>query len=448
MFKLSGKLKVFSIILIVLGALGIAYGFMSTPQSTEDVKEIVAAQQAKNKEMHLKHDAEVDQLHRSGFAKKAMQSSEGADQATQESKLNKALHQLQARPYAATFTAAFFFFMIALGVLVFQAIQYIAEAGWPRLLFRVFEGIHSYVLPGSIIVAILVLLAGTHFYPWMDADLVAEDEILQVKSLYLNMPGFIIRMVIYLAIWNGYRYFMTKNSLAQSDMADYTYTRKNYNISVFFVILFGLSESTMVWDWFMSMQPHWFSAMYAWYIFAGLFVSGLTVIALITFYLKQKGHLDFINDSHIHDLAKYIFAFSIFWTYLWFSQFMLIWYANIPEEAAYFVLRMQHYRLPFLITLLFNFVFPILILMNSDFKRIPWFISLVGVFILIGHYIDVYIMVIPSTMGVYGAFGIPEIAGILFFLGLFILIVGTALGKVELRPKGDPYIKESENFEY
>lgn len=448
MFKLPGKLKIFSIILIVLGALGIAYGFMTTPSQPEDVKEIVAAQQAKTSELHLKHDAEIDLIHRSGFARKALDIHDNADFSKDETKLNKALHQLRARPYAAVFIAAFFFFMIALGALVFHAIQYVAEAGWSRILFRVFEGVHSYLLPGSIIVAILVLVAGTYFYPWMDPELVAQDEILQEKSFYLNMPGFIIRMLIYLLIWNVYRYFMTRNSLAQSDMEDYTYVRKNYKMSVYFLVLFGLSESTMTWDWFMSMQPHWFSAMYAWYLFASLFVCGITTIALITLFLKRLGHLDFINDSHIHDLAKYIFAFSIFWIYLWFSQFMLIWYANIPEEAAYFVLRLQHYRLSFLLPLIFNFVFPFLILMNTDFKRIPWFIEFVGVFVLVGHYMALYNMVVPSTVGLYGTFGIPEIAGILFFLGLFILVIGFGLGKVPLRPKGDPYIKESENFEY
>lgn len=448
MFKLPGKLKVFSIILLVLGALGIAYGFITMPSNTDDVKEIVAAQQAKTTELQAQNDSQIDKLHHSGFAEKAMESYENVDYSKDESKLSKALHQLQARPYAAVFMGAFFFFMIALGVLVFQAIQYVAESGWPRLLYRVFEGIHTYVLPGSIIVAIIILVAGTFFYPWMDPELVAKDEILQSKAIYLNTPGFIIRMVIYLLIWNVYRFLMTRNSLAQSDMGDYTYTKKNYNMSVVFLILFGLSESAMVWDWFMSMQPHWYSAMYAWYLFASLFVCGITTIAMITIFLKRLGHLEFINDSHIHDLAKYIFAFSIFWIYLWFSQFMLIWYANIPEEAAYFVLRFEHYRLSFLLPLIFNFVLPFLILINTDFKRIPWFIEFVGVLLLVGHYMALYNMVVPSTVGVYGTFGIPEIAGLLFFLGLFILVVGYGLGKVSLRPQGDPYIKESENFEY
>src|SRR5699024_5253966 len=141
----------------------------------------------------------------------------------------------------------------------------------------------------------------------------------------------------------------------------------------------------MAWDWFMSMEPHWFSALFAWYIFASLFVSGVTMITLITVFLNRRGYLDFVNKSHIHDLAEYVFAFSIFWTYLWFAQFMLIWYANIPEEAAHFVMRIQHYNLLFFGMLITNFVFPIVILMDTDFKRVPWITNFVGICLLVGH---------------------------------------------------------------
>lgn len=441
MYKLSGKLKLFSIILLVIGALGIIYSFVSVPSNEEEAKEIMVAQQPEN-------NAIIDGIQQKGFTQRAMNSIEEVNFLSEEGRVAKALHQLKNRPWASTFTAAFFFFMIALGALVFQAIQYASQAGWSPVLYRVFEGITGYVLPGSIIVALLVVLAGSNFYPWQNADLVAEDEILQVKALYLNKPFFFVRLLIYLGIWNVYRYYQRKNSLEIVDAQTLEPYRQNYTLSVWFLVLFGLSESPMVWDWFMSLTPHWYSALYAWYIFASLFVAGITMITLITIQLKKLGHLEFVNDSHLHDLAKYIFAFSIFWTYIWFSQFMLIWYANIPEEAAHFVLLIQHYKLPFFGMLLINFVFPFLILMNTDFKRIPWLVELTGIIVLVGHYIVIYLAVIPTTMGVYGSFGIPEFAAILFFLGLFIFVVGTELGKVPLEPKGDPYLKESENFEY
>ena len=440
MYKLSGKLKVFSIVLMVIGLVGLTYGFLNTPKTVDDVKEILAAQNShhegesalsENEEAH--NGGFVDQARgEEGYAKAAMEQHESKmDEDHHGNHLEHVLHQMQTKPWSATLVSAFFFFMIALGVLVFYAIQYAAQAGWSPVLFRVMEGITSYLLPGSIIVVLLVLLAGTHFYPWQDEHIVNGDKILEGKSGFLNFPFFVIRAVIYLLGWNLYRYFSRKNSLQESatDLKPY---RKNFKISVFFLLFFIVTESLMSWDWFMSMTPHWYSTLFAWYVFASMFVSAITVLALVTIYLKSKGLVSFINDSHLHDLAKFMFAFSIFWTYLWFDQFMLIWYANMPEEVVYFVLRIQEYNGLFFGMLVLNFVFPILILMNSDFKRVPWFIVIAGIAILVGHYIDIFLLVMPSTVGLNWSFGTTEIASICFFLGLFIFVVGTGLAKVNL----------------
>jgi hypothetical protein len=198
----------------------------------------------------------------------------------------------------------------------------------------------------------------------------------------------------------------------------------------------------------MSVDPHWFSTLFGWYVFACMFVSGITVIALITIYLKSKGLMEFVNNSHMHDLAKFMFAFSIFWAYLWFSQFMLIWYANIPEEVTYFITRMEDYKIPFLGMLVLNFIFPFLVLMNSDYKRIPWFIVMAGIAILVGHYVDVFIMIMPATVGDRWGFGLAEFGAISFFLGLFMLIVFYAISKQPLLAKGNPFVKESKQFHY
>ena len=150
----------------------------------------------------------------------------------------------------------------------------------------------------------------------------------------------------------------------------------------------------------------------------------------------------------MHDLAKFMFAFSIFWAYLWFSQFMLIWYANIPEEVTYFITRMEDYKIPFLGMLVLNFIFPFLVLMNSDYKRIPWFIVMAGIAILVGHYVDVFIMIMPATVGDRWGFGLAEFGAISFFLGLFMLIVFYAISKQPLLAKGNPFVKESKQFHY
>ena len=204
----------------------------------------------------------------------------------------------------------------------------------------------------------------------------------------------------------------------------------------------------MSWDWIMSVDPHWFSTLFGWYVFASMFVSGITTIALITLYLKSKGLLESVNDSHLHDLAKFMFGISIFWTYLWFSQFMLIWYSNIPEEVTYFVTRIEDYKIPFFGMLVLNFIFPLLVIMNSDYKRIPWFVVMVGIVILVGHYVDVFNMIMPATVGDRWSIGIPEVSSVMLFAGLFILVVFNALTKAPLIVKGNPLLKESEHFHY
>ena len=204
----------------------------------------------------------------------------------------------------------------------------------------------------------------------------------------------------------------------------------------------------MSWDWIMSIDPHWFSTLFGWYVFASMFVSGITTIALVTIYLKSQGYLKKVNDNHMHDLAKFMFGVSVFWAYLWFSQFMLIWYANIPEEVVYFVARIQDYSLPFWGMLVTNLIFPFLVLMNSDYKRVNWLIVMTGIVILFGHYLDFYNMIMPGTVGDQWYIGVPEIGGILFFGGLFIYVVFNTLTEASLEPSGDPLFKESEKFVY
>ena len=172
-----------------------------------------------------------------------------------------------------------------------------------------------------------------------------------------------------------------------------------------------------------------------------------TVLGIVE-YLKSQGYLEKVNNNHMHDLAKFMFGVSVFWAYLWFSQFMLIWYANIPEEVTYFVTRIEDYPVPFWGMLVTNLIFPFFVLMNSDYKRINWLIVMTGLVILFGHYLDFYNMIMPATVGDQWYIGIPEIGGIMFFAGLFIYIVFSTISKVSLEPSGDPLFKESEKFVY
>jgi len=432
---------------MALGILGMGVGFVSVPSSPEEAKAMVAAHDDGHGDSHAEegeHPAAASE-HPAEDAGHAVVSEH--DAAHDE----HLMHQLQNRPWSAIYVAAFFFFMIALGVLAFYAIQRAAQAGWSPLLFRVMEGITAYLVPGGIVMIVLFVLSIMHFnhmFVWMDADVVAEDALLQGKAGYLNPTFFLIRAAIFLGGWILYREVSRKLSLAQDEASDNRNFVKNFRWSAGFLVFYLVSESIMSWDWIMSIDPHWFSTLFGWYVFASMMVSGITVIALITIYLKSKGYLPDVNDSHIHDLAKFMFGFSIFWTYLWFSQFMLIWYANIPEEVTYFVTRIEDYKLPFFGMVALNFVFPLLLLMNSDYKRINWFVVMTGIVILAGHYIDVFNMVMPGTVGDQWSIGIPELGAVCFFAGAFILWVFRALTKVPLQPKRNPFIEESRHFHY
>jgi hypothetical protein len=448
MYTFSGKLKTVSIALMIIGALGIGYGFFSAPKTTEDVEQALHHDQDSG---HGEAAAHADETGDGAVA----QEEHSAEEA--QGHLEHLLHQGQNRPWAAFFIAAFFFLMISVCVLVFYAIQWAAQAGWSIVLFRVMEGITAYILPGSILLFIFLLLSGLHFnhiYVWMaegtfDPSSPNYDAIIDGKSWWLNTPGWIIRSFLYLLIYNVFRFLLRKNSLALDNTSDIKIYRKNFNLSVIFIVVFGIMELFMSFDWLMSLDPHWYSQLYSFYVFASVLVSGITTIALVTIYLKNKGVLPFVNNSHIHDLAKYMFGFSIFWTYFFFDQFMLQWYANIPEEAAYFFPRLiGSYQLPFIGMLVMNFVFPILILMDSDFKRVPWFVVAAGLVILIGHYTDIFQLISPATVGDSWSIGIPELGSLAFFMGLFIFVVFSSIAKVPLHAKGNPFMKESEIYHY
>jgi hypothetical protein len=442
MYTFSNRLKIASIILMVVGALGVGAGFYSMPSNVEEAKAMVAS-----------HGDEGEGAH----GEEAMRASEGehgaaAVDGTHDSSHDEhLLHQLKNRPWSALYVAAFFFMMLALGTLAFYAIQRAAQAGWSPLLFRVMEGITAYIVPGGIIVFVILVLSTmqlNHLFVWMDPEVVAEDKLLQGKAGYLDPTFFLIRAAIYLAIWIGYREYSRKLSLRQDESSDNSNFIKNFRASAAFLVLFLISESMMSWDWIMSVDPHWFSTLFGWYVFASMIVSAITVIAMVTIYLKSRGYLPEVNNSHLHDLAKFMFGFSIFWTYLWFSQFMLIWYSNIPEEVTYFVTRIADYKMIFFGMVAMNFLFPVLLLMNSDFKRMNWFIVMAGVVILCGHYIDIFNMIMPSTVGDQWYIGIPEIGAVLLFAGLFIFWIFRAMTKAPMLPKRNPFIEESKNFHY
>ena len=347
---------------------------------------------------------------------------------------------------------------MALCAAFFVAVQYVARAGWSVNILRVPEAMMTWLWVAMPIMLIIVLAGGHHIYHWMHEGITDKllpdgkpnphyDEILAGKSAYLNVPFFIIRLIAYTVIWCGAAYMLRKYSLAEDHEGGTSNYFKATTVSVFFIILFAGTSSTAAWDLMMSIDPHWFSTMYGWYTFAGMFISSLAAMGMWIVYLKSRGYLEEVSEHHLHDVGKFMFAFSIFWTYLWFAQFMLQWYSNLPEEVVYFRTRVDYYRWPLWIALFLNFVFPFLILMTRDAKRKFFVIVFGGTIILTGHWLDYFNMVVPGVLVNNGTFewhiGLYEIGTTLGFAGGFMYMVHSKLASAPLLRKNHPMLVES-----
>ena len=197
----------------------------------------------------------------------------------------------------------------------------------------------------------------------------------------------------------------------------------------------------------MSIDVHWFSTLFGWYTFAGIWCSSMTVIVILTLYLKKLGYLPKVNDNHIHDIGKWVFATSFLWSYLWFSQYMLIWYANLGEEVIYYMMRIEHYQVMYFGMFLVNMVFPMLLLMSRDAKRHAGTLTIIGVIILIGHWSDVYIMVSAGSLGAGASIGFLEIGMLMLMAGIFIRVILNNLSKAPMTPINHPFLDESIHHE-
>lgn len=363
-------------------------------------------------------------------------------------------HEHANRVWANILLNAYYFNGIALASLFFLAAHQLGYSGWHTVFRRVPEAIGSLVPFTALILGTVLLgtwLHAHHLYHWTDAALTdinspEYDAVLASKKWFLNLPFWSFRFAAYLLLWSFFAVFLRKLSVKEDQIGGLSCYNKLKYFSAFFIVVFAVSSSTGSWDLIMSIDPHWYSTLFGWYNFASYNVAGISMIALVIIYLKSQGYLSKVNHTHIHDLGKYMFGFSVFWTYLYFSQFMLIWYANIPEETAYFAARWESgwFKFLFFFNFIINFAFPFLVLMTRKSKRTYGTIVFVAIMLLIGHYFDFYLMIMPGSVGAeHAGFGWLEILISLGFVGLFILVVFSTLTKASLTPVNNPYLKES-----
>jgi hypothetical protein len=351
-----------------------------------------------------------------------------------------------------------FFTLICNASMFFICATTLAMGGWQTTFRRVPEAISTMVpIFGSItfliFIYVVVIDHNAHIYQWIDAEAIrkAHDEELIGKLGFLNPTFFIIWSILAIGLWSLLGARMRKLSSEADEAAlrgeepGKSFIWRNTVTASLFIVWFGLTVgSTVPWFWLMSIDAHWYSTMYSWYTFASSFVSGVSLIVLWVIYLKNKGYLEYTNEEHLHDLGKFMFAFSIFWTYLWFSQYMLIWYANIPEETIYFKSRVQGaYKGIFFLNLIINFICPLLILMKRSAKRNYTLMVFMAVLILFGHWIDFFQMAMGSISKNEVTLSWLDFGIAAFYIGIMIFFVAKALAKKPLVPKYHPFLKES-----
>ncbi len=360
-----------------------------------------------------------------------------------------------ARFWASMLQNSVFFLMICNAAMFFFCALTLAWGGWQIAFTRVTEAVTAAV-PVLGVIALVILLSivfgGNHtIYHWTDAAHVEHDPVLNHKKGFLNPTFFTVTTVLTIALWSFLGWKMRQISRSTDENPPVTVEEKkkfSFNNTVaaaLYMIVFALTVmSTIPWLWLMSIDAHWYSTMYSWYTFASTFVTGIALITLFVIFLKNNGLLNIVNREHIHDLGKFMFAFSIFWTYLWFSQFMLIWYANIPEETIYFKPRTEGiYSSLFWLMFLINFVAPILVFMSRDSKRNYTTVTIMSVLIIFGHWLDFYQMVFPAVSPNKVPFILADFGVALFFVGIIMFIAGKTLSKYPLVAQNHPFVKES-----
>lgn len=365
-------------------------------------------------------------------------------------------HYHHNRMWANLLLNSFLFMGIGLLATFFLAVQYAAESAWATAIKRVYEAVSEY-LPYGLGLMFLMLILGQfhihHLYEWMNPAVIdlnspEYDHIIAGKSGYFTPWFFWLRTLGYIIVWGMFQRSFRKSSIEEDLNPGVSIHWKNVRNAAIFLVFFGFTSSTMSWDWIMSLDIHWFSTMFGWYTFSGMWISSLIMIMLFTLYLKKRGYLEFVNDSHIHDLGKWIFAVSFLWSYLFFMQFMLIWYTNIPEEVTYYIDRIHSfgYRGVWWGMFVVNFAIPMVVLMARDSKRHSGILATVCVIIFIGHYLDLFTMIMPASVRGNWHLSWMEVGTLCGFLGLFLHVVHRALAKVPLLAKNHPFAQESLNL--
>jgi hypothetical protein len=337
---------------------------------------------------------------------------------------------------------------ISLGGLFFVMLQHVTRAGWSVVVRRIAEGFACNLGPMALLV-LPILWGMHHLYHWSHADAAAHDPLLAAKAGFLNPTFFIVRLAIYFTVWTVLSAFFRYTSVAQDSSGDPALTRRMEKVAAPGIVLFALTLNFAAFDLLMSLDPHWYSTIYGVYYFAACVVSFLAVMPKVLVALQSRGLLpNAVTVEHYHDLGKLLFAFVVFWAYIAFSQYMLIWYGNIPEETQWYLKRQTGDWAWVSLALLFgHFVIPFLVLISRFVKRRRMLLAVTGGYMIVMCWLDMYWLVIPEFSPGVARFGLLDVLCWLGLTGVYSLVLYLNLRRSSLIPEQDPRLAESLAFE-
>lgn len=347
--------------------------------------------------------------------------------------------------YYSSLTSGIFAVGIPLGALFFVLIHFLVGAKWSTTTRRIAEVMSATGPYVALLLAVVILAGANHLYSWSRPEVMAKDHALHKKAAYLNMNFFVIRLAAYIIIWTLLSRFFLKSSL-KGDAANFEADlSKAKAISPIGIILFAVTVTFAAFDWIMSLDPHWYSTIFGVYIFSGFVVSFFATIILVCRVLQTNGYLkDIVTIEHYHDHGKLMFAFTCFWAFCAFSQYMLIWYGNIPEETIFYSHRwVGAWKYISLILPIGHFAIPFVLLMARPAKRNLKFLSFMAVWLLVLHFVDLHWLILPNLHHEGFCLSWLDITTWVGFTGIFFGILGRLLTKVPLIPLNDPTLDES-----
>lgn len=353
------------------------------------------------------------------------------------------LYTDDARLWPAFLLNAFFFLTLALGAVTFISINRVANAGWDTAIRRVPEAMMSYLLIGSV--AMLAIYFGRDtLYEGLRTYFGYGNKPMVFKNTWLSTPFFFGRMAVFLGLWSLLAFLIKRESQRQDVDANLDHTLRIKRYAAIFLALFGLTVTFASFDWLMSIEPLFYSTIYAFYVISGVLLSGFAAISVLVILLHRRGLLPELNENHLHNLGKLVFGFSTFWAYIWLCQYLLIYYANLPEETIYYIRRMQTpgWKLLFFSNIFLNWLIPFVMLISRNAKRSEGWLLSACVIVLVGHWVDLYVLIFPGLER-QAMLGVVDVALVIGFSSLFLQTFANSLRKNALVPRSDPYLGES-----